>query len=91
MLRNIQLRDGVRSFFFFFLYLVQGGIFYVAPLFLSVALGLSAVATSSAATLGSGHAPSGRWRHNARKGSAPTIPAAGLKVLIAASVAGLPR
>ena len=43
MLRNIQLRDGVSSFFF--LYLVQGGIFFVVPLFLSVALGLSAVAT----------------------------------------------
>ena len=37
MLRNIQLRDGVSSFFF--LYLVQGGIFFVVPLFLSVALG----------------------------------------------------
>ena len=43
MLRNIQLRDGVTSFFF--LFLVQAGIFFVVPLFLSVALGLSAVAT----------------------------------------------
>ena len=43
MLRNIQLRDGVVSFLF--LFLVQAGIFFVVPLFLSVALGLSAVAT----------------------------------------------
>ncbi len=43
MLRNIQLRDGVISFLF--LFLVQAGIFFVVPLFLSVALGLSAVAT----------------------------------------------
>ena len=43
MLRNIQLRDSVTSFFF--LFLVQAGIFFVVPLFLSVALGLSAVAT----------------------------------------------
>ena len=43
MLRNIQLRDGVTSFFF--LFLVQAGIFFVVPLFLSVALGLSAVST----------------------------------------------
>ncbi len=43
MLRNIQLRDGVVSFLF--LFLVQAGIFFVVPLFLSVALGMSAVAT----------------------------------------------
>jgi MFS family permease len=43
MLRNIQLRNGVESFLF--LFLVQAGIFFVVPLFLSVALGLSAVAT----------------------------------------------
>ncbi len=43
MLRNIQLRAGVTSFLF--LFLVQAGIFFVIPLFLSVALGLSAVAT----------------------------------------------
>ena len=43
MLRNIQLRNGVISFLF--LFLVQAGIFFVVPLFLSVALGLSAVAT----------------------------------------------
>ena len=46
MLRNIQLRDGVTSFFF--LFLVQAGIFFVVPLFLSVALGLSAVSTGHA-------------------------------------------
>ncbi len=43
MLRNIQLRDGVVSFLF--LFLVQAGIFFVVPLFLSVSLGMSAVAT----------------------------------------------
>ena len=43
MLRNLQLRDGVTSFLF--LFLIQAGIFFVVPLFLSVALGLSAVAT----------------------------------------------
>ena len=43
MLRNLQLRNGVTSFLF--LFLVQAGIFFVVPLFLSVALGLSAVAT----------------------------------------------
>ena len=43
MLRNIQLRDGVISFFFMFL--VQAGTFFVVPLFLSVALGLSAIET----------------------------------------------
>ena len=43
MLRNIQLRDGVVSFLFMFL--VQAGLFFVVPLFLSVALGLSAIET----------------------------------------------
>jgi MFS family permease len=43
MLRNIQLRNGVTSFLF--LFLVQAGIFFVVPLFLSVALGLSAIET----------------------------------------------
>jgi MFS family permease len=43
MLRNLQLRNGVTSFLF--LFLVQAGIFFVVPLFLSVALGLSAVET----------------------------------------------
>jgi len=43
MLRNLQLRDGVTLFLFMFL--VQAGIFFVVPLFLSVALGMSAVAT----------------------------------------------
>ena len=37
MLRNLQLRNGVTSFLF--LFLVQAGIFFVVPLFLSVALG----------------------------------------------------
>jgi Na+/melibiose symporter-like transporter len=43
LLRNIQLRSGVTSFLFMFL--VQAGIFFVVPLFLSVSLGLSAVET----------------------------------------------
>jgi Na+/melibiose symporter-like transporter len=43
MMRNLQLRNGVASFLF--LYLIQAGIFFVVPLFLSVALGLSAVET----------------------------------------------
>ncbi len=43
MLRNIQLRDGVVSFLFMFL--VQAGVFFVVPLFLSIALGLSAIET----------------------------------------------
>jgi MFS family permease len=43
LLRNRQLRSGVISFLF--LYLAQAGLFFVVPLFLSVALGLSAVAT----------------------------------------------
>ena len=43
MLRNLQLRNGVTCFLF--LFLVQAGIFFVVPLFLSVALGMSAVAT----------------------------------------------
>ncbi len=43
MLRNLQLRNGVMSFFF--LFLIQAGIFFTVPLFLSVALGVSAVET----------------------------------------------
>jgi MFS family permease len=43
LLRNIQLRSGVVSFWFMFL--VQAGLFFVIPLFLSVALGLSAIET----------------------------------------------
>jgi MFS family permease len=43
LLRNLQLRNGVTLFLF--LFLVQAGIFFVVPLFLSVALGLSAVET----------------------------------------------
>ena len=43
LLRNLQLRSGVTSFLFMFL--AQAGLFFVVPLFLSVALGLSAVAT----------------------------------------------
>jgi MFS family permease len=43
LLRNAQLRSGVTSFLFMFL--VQAGLFFVVPLFLSVALGLSAIET----------------------------------------------
>ena len=43
MLRNRVLRGGLISFFF--QYLLQAGLFFVVPLFLSVALGLSAIAT----------------------------------------------
>ena len=43
MLGNRLLRGGLTSFFF--QYLVQAGIFFAVPLFLSVALGLSAIQT----------------------------------------------
>jgi MFS family permease len=43
MLRVSQLRAGLTSFFF--QYLLQAGLFFTVPLFLSVALGLSAVDT----------------------------------------------
>ena len=45
MLRNRQLTGGLTMFFF--QYLVQAGFFFVVPLFLSVALGLSALATGA--------------------------------------------
>jgi MFS family permease len=43
ILRNAPLRGGLTSFFF--QYLLQAGLFFTIPLFLSVALGLSAIAT----------------------------------------------
>jgi MFS family permease len=43
ILANLQLRGGLISFFF--QYLLQAGLFFAVPLFLSVALGLSAVQT----------------------------------------------
>jgi MFS family permease len=43
MLRNAVLRGGLTAFFF--QYVLQAGLFFCVPLFLSVALGLSAVAT----------------------------------------------
>jgi MFS family permease len=43
ILKNLTLRGGLTSFFF--QYLLQGGLFFAVPLFLSVALGLSAIAT----------------------------------------------
>jgi MFS family permease len=45
MLRNAQLSGGL--IMFFFQYLVQAGFFFVVPLFLSVTLGLSALATGA--------------------------------------------
>jgi hypothetical protein len=45
MLRNRQLSGGL--IMFFFQYLVQAGLFFVVPLFLSVCLGLSALATGA--------------------------------------------
>ena len=43
MLRNRMLRGGLTAFFF--QYLLQAGLFFAVPLFLSVALGLSAIET----------------------------------------------
>ena len=43
LLRNPTLRGGLMAFFF--QYFLQAGLFFAVPLFLSVALGLSAVAT----------------------------------------------
>ena len=43
LLRNVQLRGGLLMFFFQFL--LQAGVFFVVPLFLSVVLGLTAMAT----------------------------------------------
>jgi MFS family permease len=45
MLRNRQLSGGL--IMFFFQYLVQAGLFFVVPLFLSVCLGLSALGTGA--------------------------------------------
>jgi MFS family permease len=45
MLRNRQLSGGL--IMFFFQYLAQAGLFFVVPLFLSVCLGLSALATGA--------------------------------------------
>jgi MFS family permease len=45
MLRNPQLSGGL--IMFFFQYLVQAGLFFVVPLFLSVCLGLSALETGA--------------------------------------------
>ena len=43
LLRNRTLRSGLTAFFF--QYFLQAGLFFAVPLFLSVALGLSAIAT----------------------------------------------
>ncbi|MBO3102930.1 MFS transporter [Cellulomonas fengjieae] len=43
LLRNVRLVGGLTMFFFQFM--IQAGLFFIVPLFLSVALGLSALAT----------------------------------------------
>ena len=43
MLRNARLRNGLTMFFF--QYFVQGGLFFVVPLFLAIVVGLSAAGT----------------------------------------------
>jgi MFS family permease len=48
LLQNKQLRGGLTMFFF--QYLAQAGLFFVVPLYLSVALGLSALATGARLT-----------------------------------------
>jgi MFS family permease len=48
MLRNKQLTGGLTMFFF--QYLMQAGLFYVVPLYLSICLGLSALATGARLT-----------------------------------------
>jgi MFS family permease len=48
MLQNKQLTGGLTMFFF--QYLVQAGLFFVVPLYLSVALGLSALGTGARLT-----------------------------------------
>jgi hypothetical protein len=45
LLRNKQLSGGLTMFFI--QYLMQAGLFFVIPLFLSVCLGLSALATGA--------------------------------------------
>ena len=48
MLKNKQLTGGLTMFFF--QYLAQAGLFFVVPLYLSVCLGLSALATGARLT-----------------------------------------
>jgi MFS family permease len=48
MLKNKQLNGGLTMFFF--QYLMQAGLFYVVPLYLSICLGLSALATGARLT-----------------------------------------
>ena len=63
MLRNLQLRSGVMSFLFMFL--IQAGIFFTVPLFLSVALGILVVETGAAASAVAVAAPVRRRRPEA--------------------------
>ena len=61
MLKNRVLRSGLTAFFF--QYLLQAGLFFVVPLFLSVALGLSAIATGVRLLPTFGHPPAGGRGH----------------------------
>ena len=60
MLSNARLRGGLTMFFFQFL--IQAGLFFVVPLFLSVALGLTRARDRRAAAAAVGHAAGGGRR-----------------------------
>ena len=75
MFGNPTLRAGLTSFFF--QYLLQAGLFFTVPLFLSVALGLSAIATGHSPAAAVVDAPArGRGRPQAvpRRLAAPDRP-----------------
>jgi MFS family permease len=77
ILRNQTLRGGLTSFFF--QYLLQAGLFFAVPLFLSVALGLSAIRRASASC----HSRSRScWPRRASRGCSPTRHLAGLSSLV---------
>ncbi len=61
MLDNKLLRGGLTSFFF--QYLLQAGLFFAVPLFLSIALGLSAIETGRADPAAVDHAADRRGGH----------------------------
>ena len=83
MLDNKRLRGGLTSFFY--LYLLQAGIFFAVPLFLSVALGLSAIATG----LGCRSRSPCWWPRWACPGSSRGVPAAGGRIGFALLFLGL--
>ena len=92
MLRNRQLTGGLTMFFF--QYLVQAGFFFVVPLYLSVALGLSAIDTGVrllplsvtllAAAIGIPRLLPERSRHGSSSASACSSLLAGTVVLLGA-------